>query len=152
MLTPEGVYVFNILAMGHSNAGDLFESSLRDLLSGLPGVKNIADNILVFGSTQEEHDTNVIRFLERCLEIDLHLNPDKVKINFGSVPFFGMVLTASGIKPDPKKVETIKKWPIPRNVTELQSFLCSVNYLSCFIPGLSQSCKQLQALVKKNNE
>ena len=112
MLTSEGVYVFNVLAMGLSNADNLFESALQDLLSGLPGVKNIADNILVFGSSQQEHDANVIRFLERCLEIDLHLNPDKVKINFSSVPFFGMVLTASGIKPDPKKVETIKKWPI----------------------------------------
>ena len=111
-----------------------------------------ADNIPVFGSTQEEHDANVIRFLERCLEIDLHLNPDKVKINCSSVPFFGLGLTAGGIKPDPKKVETIKKWPIPQNVTELQSFLGSVNYLSRFIPGLSQSCKLLQALIKKNSE
>ena len=115
-------------------------------------MKNIADDIIVFGSTQEEHDANVIRFLERCLEIDLHLNPDKVKINCKSVPFFGMVLTADGIKPDPRKVETIKKWPVPRNVTELQSFLGSVNYLSRFIPGLSQLRKPLQALVKKNSE
>ena len=119
MLTPEGVYVFNVLAMGLCNAGDLFESALRDLLSGLLGVKNITDDIIVFGSTQEEHDVNVIRFLERCLEIDLHLNPDKVKINCKSVPFFGMVLTVDGIKPDPRKVETIKKWPVPQNVTEL---------------------------------
>ena len=152
MLTPEGVYVFNVLAMGLCNVGDLFESALRDLLSGLPGVKNIADDILVFGSTQEEHDANVIRFLERCLEIDLNLNPDKVKINCKSVPFFGMVLTADGIKPDPKKVETIKKWPIPQSVTELQSFLGSVNYLSHFIPGLSQLRKPLQALIKKNSK
>ena len=152
MLTPEGVYVFNVLAMGLCNAGDLFESALRDLLSGLPGINNIADDILVFGSTHEEHDANVIRFLERCLEIDLHLNPDKVKINCKSVPFFGMVLTADGIKPDPKKVETIKKWPVPQNVTELQSLLGSVNYLSQFIAGLSQLRKPLQALVKKKSE
>ena len=152
MLTPEGVYVFNVLAMGLCNVGDLFESALRDLLSGLPGMKNIADDILVIRSTQEEHDANVIRFLERCLEIDLHLNPDKVKINCKSVPFFGIVLTADGIKPDPKKVETIKKWPIPPNVTELQSFLGSINYLSHFIPGLSQLRRPLQALIKKNSE
>ena len=81
MLTPEGVYVFNVLAMGLCNAGDLFESALCDLLAGLPGVTNIADDILIYGSTQEEHDANVICFLEHCLEIDLHLNPDKVKIN-----------------------------------------------------------------------
>ena len=106
----------------------------------------------MFGSTQEEHGANVIRFLEMCLEIDLNLNPDKVKINCKSVPFFGMVLTADRIKPDPKKVETIKKWPVPQNITELQSFLGSVNYLSHFIPGLSQLRKPLQVLIKKNSE
>ena len=62
------------------------------------------------------------------------------------------MLTADGIKPDPKKMETIKKWPVPQNVTELQSFLGSVNYLSCFIPDLSQLRKPLQALIKKNSE
>ena len=84
--------------------------------------------------------------------MDLHLNPDKVKINCKSVPFFGMVLTGDGIKPDPKKVEAIKNWPVPQNVTELQSFLGSVNYLSHFIAGLSQLHKPLQALTKKNSE
>ena len=81
MLIPEGVYVFNVLAMGLCNAGDLFQSALRNLLSGLLGVTNIADDIVVFGSTQEDYDTIVITFLERCLEIDLHLNPEKFRIN-----------------------------------------------------------------------
>ena len=88
MLTPEGIFVFNILAMGLCNAGDLLESALCQLLSGLPGVTNIADDILVYGSTQEEHDVIVIHFLERCLESDLHFNPEKVKISCTLVPFF----------------------------------------------------------------
>ena len=67
MLTPVGIYVFSVLAMGLSNANNLFESVLWELLKGLAGVVNIADNILVFGATQEEHDHNVISFLERCL-------------------------------------------------------------------------------------
>ena len=151
MLTPEGVYVFNVLAMGLCNAEDLFESALCDLLSGLPGVTNIADDILVYGSTQE-HDANVIRFLECCLEIDLHLNPDKVKINCKSVPFFGMILTESSIKPDPKKVEAIHNWPTPKNIPKLLPFLGSVTYLSQFISELSRLRKPLQALIKKDSE
>ena len=63
-----------------------------------------------------------------------------------------MILTENGIKPDPKKIEAIKNWPVPQNVTELQSFSGSVNYLSCFIAGLSQLHKPLQALIKKNSE
>ena len=51
MLTPLGVYVFNVLVMGLSNLNDLFECALRKLLQGLKGMVNIADDILVFGST-----------------------------------------------------------------------------------------------------
>ena len=47
MLTPLGVYIFNVLAMGLSNSNDLFESALRELLQGLEGVVNIADDIFV---------------------------------------------------------------------------------------------------------
>ena len=62
------------LLMGLSNTNDLFDSALRELLQGLYGVVNISDDILVFESTQAEHNPNVISFLERCLEMDLKLN------------------------------------------------------------------------------
>ena len=84
MLTPLGMYV---LTMGLSNANDLFESALRELLQGLDGMVNITDVILVFGSTQAEHNQSVISFLERCLEIDLKLNVSKIRMNCTEVPF-----------------------------------------------------------------
>ena len=48
MLTPFGIYVYNILAMGLSNATDLFETCIREILEGLSGVTNIADDVLIF--------------------------------------------------------------------------------------------------------
>ena len=79
----------NVLTMGLSNSNDLFGSALRELLQGLKGVVKITDNILVFGSTQQEHDSNVITFPERCLEVDLKLNPSKIRLNCSKVPFCG---------------------------------------------------------------
>ena len=137
MLTPVCVYVFNVLAMGLSIENNLFESALWELLKGLAEVVNIADDKLVFGATEEEHDHNVISFLERCLDVNLKLNADKVKLICKGVPFFGQCVTASGIKSDPAKVDAIKGWPILSNLTELMSFVGSVNYLSRFIPELS---------------
>ena len=61
--------------MGLSNSGDLFESSLCTCISDLPVCTYIADNILIFGRTQEEHDSKVIQFLEHCLVMNIKLNP-----------------------------------------------------------------------------
>ena len=63
MLTPIGVFIFNVLAMGLTNANDIFEQCLHDILHGLYGVFNIVDDILVIGETYGEFKDNVIRFL-----------------------------------------------------------------------------------------
>ena len=109
--------------MGLSNSKDLSESAFRELLQGLEGMINIASDILVFGSTQQEHAHYVIVFLERCLEVELKLNVSKVRLNCSDVPFFRQCISAKGINPHPNKVKAIKDWPVPSNVKELQSFL-----------------------------
>ena len=32
---------------------------------------NIADDILYFSASEQEHDLNVIKFLDRCVEVDI---------------------------------------------------------------------------------
>ena len=152
MLTPFGIYVYNVLAMGLSNATDLFETCIQEVLQGLNGCTNIADDILVYGSTYDEFKTNVLVFLDHCIQEDMHLNPDKVKINCSEVPFFGNILSKDGLSPDTRKVELVQQWPTPTNHKELQSFLVTVNYLSRFLAFLSDLHVPLQALLKKGTK
>ena len=152
MLTPFGIYVYNVLAMGLSNATDLFETCIREILEGLSGVTNIADDVLIFGRTESEFKTNVISFLDRCVEEDMHLNPDKIQINCTEVPFFGNMLSKDGLSPDMNKVKLIQEWPTPTNLKELQTFLGTVNYLSSFLPFLSDLKAPLQNVLKKDSE
>ena len=86
MLTPFGIYIYNVLAMGLSNATDLFETCIREILQGLNGCTNIADDVLLFGTTYDEFKANVIAFLDCCVQEDMHLSPDKVKIDCLEVP------------------------------------------------------------------
>ena len=57
MLTPYGIYIYNVLAMGLTDATDIFEICIHQLLQDLQGVLNIADDILVFGRTREEFNS-----------------------------------------------------------------------------------------------
>ena len=113
---------------------------------------NIADDVLVFAMMYDKFKENAINFLDRCVEHDLHLNPEKNRINVDSVPFFGQTLTKDGLQMDANKWQVIQNWPQPKNVKELQSFLESVNYLSKFIPHLSSFRKPLQDMLKSSNE
>ena len=152
MLTPIGIYFYNVLAMGLSNATDIFEKCMQNIVDGLQGVVNIADDVLVFATEYEKFKENVINFLDRYVEHDLHLNPEKIRINVDSVPFFGQTLIKDGLQMDANKWQVIQNWPQPKNVKELQSFLGSVNYLSKFKPHLSSFRKLLQDLLKSSNE
>ena len=88
MLTPIGIFLYNVLTMGLSNATDIFKKCMQNIVDGL-GVVNIADDVLVFATKYDKFKENVINFLDRCIEHHLHLNPERIRINVDSVPFFG---------------------------------------------------------------
>ena len=113
---------------------------------------NIANDVLVFAMKYDKFKENVINFLDSCIECDIHLNPEKIRIKVDSVPFFGQTLMKDGLQMDANKWQVIQNWLQPKNVKELQSFLGSVNYLSKFIPSLSSFRKPLQDLFKHSNE
>ena len=66
-VTPFGRYCFNKLPFGISSAPELFQRRMGRLLEGLPGVLCLMDDVIMFGSNQEEHDTRLTATLE-CLD------------------------------------------------------------------------------------
>ena len=56
-------------------AQDVFETKMDQTFEGCKGVVGIADEILVFGKINEEHDCNIHAMLKRFLDTALELNP-----------------------------------------------------------------------------
>ena len=102
-----------------------------------PTTNIIADDMMIHGQDDSEHDRHLLQVLNKCREIGLKLNPDKCEFRQTSVAFYGNVVLDQGLRPDPKKVDIIVKMPPPQNKTELASFLGMCNYLSAYIPRLS---------------
>jgi len=59
-------------------------------------------------------------------------------------------LTSEGIKIDPKKVDAITKMPKPTDVKGVMRFLGMVQYLSKFLPKLSDVAEPLRRLTDKD--
>ncbi len=148
--SPFGRYCFKRLPFGLKTSQDVFQHAMDEILQDLPGVVSIADDITIFGRTEEEHDENLIKLMKRAQETGLVFNPSKCKLKAQEVTFFGNIYSKTGVKPDPKKVEAINKLKEPSNKQELQTFLGMITYLSAYIPRLSDCTHNLRQLLQKD--
>ena len=150
--TSFGKYCFMRLPFGLSVSQDIFQLEVDRILEKCPGAYGIADDIVICGETEKQHDKNLLHFMKVAAENGLTLNSKKCHIKQNEICFFGNIYTKEGIKPDPTKVNDIQKMPEPKNVTELQQFLGCVTYLSRFIPNFSDKTAILRELLKKESE
>ena len=135
---------------GVNAASEIFQNKVEELLTGLPGCKNISDDIIVFGQNQETHDKNLRSVFERLKDNNVRLNKEKCVFSQPEIMFYGHIFSANGIRPDPKKVDTIKNATPPQNVSEVKSFLGMTQYVSRFIPGYANITAPLRSLTKQS--
>lgn len=148
--TPFGRYRYLRLPMGIRSSQDIFQRKVDEALEGLDGVVSIVDDILVFGRTKAEHDQNLRQFLIRARDFGFRFNPDKCIIGAQEVNYFGHVISADGLKPDPQKVSSILDMKVPDNRSELETLLGMVTYLTKFAPNLAEITSPLRDLLKKD--
>lgn len=148
--SPIGLRRYKRLVFGVNCASEIFQHTLSQVLQGIPGVLNMWDDILVYGSSQEEHDRNLDLVLQRLQESGITLNRAKSEFNKTEITFFGCVFSKAGMKADTKKVEAIVKTKSPTNVNEVKSFLGMTNFVSRFIPNYSTIAEPLCNLTKKD--
>ena len=97
--------------MGICSASEVFHKTVHQFLEDLEGVSVDMDDIIVWGSTVEEHDRHLTKALQRLLEVGLVLNIDKCVFTQPELAYLGEVITADGVKPDPDKMQGIQDMP-----------------------------------------
>ena len=150
--TPHGRYRFKRLPFGLVCAQDYFQMKMDEIFEGIPGVTPLVDDVLISGSTREEHDKTLRVALQRALERNLKLNPDNLTVGVQQVEYFGHLVTSEGLKPDPAKVEAITNMPEPKDKKELGTILGMITYLSKFAPSLSEITKPMRDIMKDGVE
>lgn len=145
---PFGFYEFNRMPQGITNAPSTFQRLMEKCMTdiNLKEVLVFLDDLIVFSSTLEEHETRLIHVLERLREYGLKLSPDKCRFFQTSVHYLGHIVSREGVKTDPEKVESLKTWPRPQTLKELQSFLGFTGYYRRFVKDYSKIVKPLTSL------
>ncbi|PIK57624.1 hypothetical protein BSL78_05450 [Apostichopus japonicus] len=148
-ITPFGLYEFNRMPFGLSNAPGTFQRLMQTCLHDqfFQSVLCYLDDILVYSKTFEDHLTNLQRVFDRLKQQGLKIKPSKCTFFQSEVTYLGHKVTRAGVMPSPDKIQAVKDWPAPRNVKELRSFLGFCSFYRRFVYNFSQTAKPLHTLV-----
>ncbi|KAE8683154.1 serine/threonine-protein phosphatase 7 long form-like protein [Hibiscus syriacus] len=83
-------------------------------------------------------------------KIDLRSSYHQLKIQEKDIPKTAFRMRYVGIRVDPQKVKAIMDWEVPKNVSEVQSFLELAGYYRRFVKNISMIVLPLTKMMRKN--
>jgi hypothetical protein len=149
--TRYGHYEYTVVPFGLSNAPVIFmclmNGVFRDYLDKFVIV--FLDDILVYSKSKKEHEHHLRMDLQVLREHQLYAKLSKFSIYQKKIHYLGHIISENGITMDPEKIEAIREWSVPKNVTEVKSFMGLACYYRRFIEGFSKIAHPITSLQMK---
>lgn len=123
---------------------------MEKILAGCEGCLIYSDDIVVYGSSKEQHDERLAKVMKRLKDYNVTLNQKKCVFGVDKIEFIGHQLSADGIRPRHDKIAAIKNFRQPSTMEEVRSFLGLVNYVGKFIPNLATITEPLRRLTRND--
>ncbi|SOV01247.1 uncharacterized protein UDID_17609 [Ustilago sp. UG-2017a] len=148
--TQLGLYEYLVMPFGLANAPAHFQSFINDIFRDIIGVYVVVylDDFLIFSDTEESHVKHVTEVLTHLRSNRLFAKLSKCEFHTKTVEFLGYIIKPTGIEMDPGKVRTVKEWPMPASIHDIQRFLGFANFYRRFIAHFAWIAKPLTSLVK----
>ncbi|XP_073152945.1 uncharacterized protein [Henckelia pumila] len=148
-----------------------FPEVFPDDVAGLPPVREVEFGIELLPETKPTSKAPIddlfdqLQGAEVFSKIDLRSGYHQLKVKDADVQktafrtryghyeflisFLGHIVSAKGIEVDPSKVEAVRNWDVPKNATEIRSFLGLAGYYRRFIQDFSKIALPLTSLTRK---
>jgi len=148
-----GHYEYTVMPFGLTNAPASFQRFINDILREHLDkfVTVYLDDILIYTKGNKSLHTHHIQAVLKKLEkAELNLKVDKCEFYKQEIEYLGSVITTTGIRMDPSKIQSIQEWPDLRSVKDVQSFLGLTGYYRQFIQKYSQIAAPMTYLLRKD--
>ena len=148
--THNGLYRYKRLCFGINSAAEIFQRKIADMLQGINGVKNMSDDIIIYATSEKEHD-DILEKVFKCMrENNITANTEKCKFKQNSVTYFGHIFSDKGMCPTPDKVAAIVNADAPTTASEVRSLLGMAQYVSHFIANFSDIVAPMRKLTHQD--
>ncbi|KAH9594390.1 hypothetical protein MS3_00005796 [Schistosoma haematobium] len=142
------------MPFGLTNAPATFQRLMQTVLQGLVPHQCLIylDDIIVYGSTPEQHNANLKAVLQRIRQHNLKVKPSKCRLLQKEVLFLGHRITEDGVATDKEKTRVIVNWPQPKSPEDVRSFLGLASYYRRFVRDFASLAAPLHRLTHKGRK
>jgi hypothetical protein len=98
----------------------------------------LLDDIHIYSRIKEVHEQHLRMLLQVSRECKLYAKISRCIFYQKKIHYLGHIISIDGIIVDSEKIEAIRGWPMPKNVTRVRSFMGLVGYCRRFIKGFSK--------------
>jgi putative transposase len=138
-ITHMGTFRFCVMPFGLSGAPATFQRTMDTIFRDRIG-KDIfvyLDDIILFGDTLPELYETMDYALGKLKEYGLKCRTKKSQVLQNSIEFLGFKVSEGTLGVGKGKLDKIGKWPPPKTVRDIQSFLGFANFLRTLIPNFA---------------
>ena len=139
------------MPFGLANAPATFQSYINKYLAEKLDVFCIVylDDILIYTSEKRAKHKEAVRWvLEQLRKYGLYANLKKCRFSTDEVHFLGYIVSPSGVHMEPERIESIKNWPEPQSIREIQVFIGFANFYRRFIRNFNAIAGPLISMFK----
>ena len=150
---PLGFYECERMPFGLTNAPATFQRLMESCLGELHLSTCLIylDDVVIFSKTLDEQIDRLEEVLAKLRLSGLRLQPSKCELFKRRLLYLGFLVSEQGVETDPEKVAAVVKWPEPKTVTQVRSFLGFANHYRKFLKGYATLAKPLNKLVSGDN-
>ncbi|KAL2225116.1 UNVERIFIED_CONTAM: Transposon Ty3-G Gag-Pol polyprotein [Sesamum indicum] len=110
------------------------------------------DDIVIYSKTFGRACRPSAAVLTRLREHELYAKVSKCSFAQETISFLGHIVERGRIRMDPKKVQAIEEWQLPKDVHDLRSFLGLANYYRRFVKGYSEIARPPDGFIEEDGD
>ena len=140
------------LTYGVQFATDIFQETMSlELLEFLEKWLMIyVDNFLCSTHTRTEHLVALRQLFQRLRALNIKCRKEKCQFMVNTIRTMGFEVSEGIIKPDPHKIDMLRKTPTPTTRADLKAYLGLLQFYRNMLPHLAHAAHQLYAATSEN--
>ena len=138
-VTADGLFEFNVLPFGLSNAPATFQRTINAILGSLRWDMALVylDDIIIHSTSFHSHLRHLNLVLTALKQANVKLNLPKCAFVRKELDYLGFRITQNGIKPTTRNVRKTLDFPRPSSAGQAYSFVQMAQFYRRFIPSFA---------------